>query len=166
MTSTPLIDLDAITLDAGAHTSAEKGMCVMEAVAYFAHLPFSDHPKCASPLIAGLLRPFNDRLRTNADRDRLLKPLIPLLIGTATTKADERTRAYMAADWLVRQRTPAFLRVAGFVAEAEVLENLARIVDAATARAAAPAAGRIRDQMWATRREKYDALRASIIASR
>ena len=158
-----IIDVSTITLSAGAHTSPEQGMCIMEAVAWMARLPFSDQPTCTSPLIGALLRPFNDRLKTNAERNRLLMPLIPLLIGTNTTSADETTRAYMAADWLIRQRAPAFLRVAGFTADAEVLENLARIVDAATARSATPVAREIRDRMWTTRTERWSALRAKLL---
>jgi hypothetical protein len=50
MTLTRTIDfsaLAAISLLEGSHTSAEDGMCVMEAVAYVAGEPFSDHPRAS-----------------------------------------------------------------------------------------------------------------------
>ena len=141
----PLADLAGISLSRGSHTSASKGMCVNEAVAWLAGEKHSDRPGCMCPVIAsGTLR-FNDNLPSNAERDRYLKDLIPTLIGTRTTAADETTRSYMAADWLIRQRTPAFLRLAGMTAEAETLEGLARIVDAETAKAARAKAAPIRD---------------------
>jgi hypothetical protein len=157
--------LPSLTIAHGAHPSSDAGMCVMEAVAYIAGEPHSDHPTCASPFITGLLIRFNDRLRTDEDRDRLLKPIIPLLIGTRTSAADDEVRAYMAADWLIRQRTPAFLRIAGFNAEAETLEGLARVVDASTARAARAVAIAVRDQTWKIRNERWTELRSRISAA-
>jgi hypothetical protein len=60
------------------------------------------------------------------------------ILGTKTTDADEETRAWLATDWLIRVQTPAWLRLAGLTADAQALEGLARVVDAATARAAQP----------------------------
>lgn len=45
------VDLEKVTLREGAHGSREEGMCVMEAVAWFAGEPHSDSPDCASPII-------------------------------------------------------------------------------------------------------------------
>ena len=50
--TTPTIDLDAVRLASGRHSSPDDGMCVMDLASYLAHEPFSDHPKCASPVIA------------------------------------------------------------------------------------------------------------------
>ncbi len=57
-------------------------MCIMEAVAYMAHEPWSDQPKCACPVMTSILVGFNDGLLDDADRDRLLpaKEWIPLLL--------------------------------------------------------------------------------------
>jgi hypothetical protein len=60
------------------------------------------------------------------------------ILGTKTTDADEETRAWLATDWLIRVETPAWLRLAGLTADAQALEGLGRVVDAATARAAQP----------------------------
>lgn len=40
--------LESLSLKRGAHQEAEKAFCVMEAVAYVAGEPWSDHPKCVS----------------------------------------------------------------------------------------------------------------------
>ena len=122
------------TLAHGAHGPNDGAMCAMEAAAYIAGEPWSDHPQCVSPVIAAFMRSWNDAL-PDADRTRLLLPLIPETIGTRTTDADEETRAWRATDWLVRVQTPAWLRLAGLTDHAQALESCARIVDAATARA-------------------------------
>jgi hypothetical protein len=124
-------------LASGAHTPNGGAMCAMEAAAYIAGEPWSDHPQCVSPVIAAFMRSWNDAL-PDADRTRLLLPLIPDTIGTRTTDADEETRAWMATDWLVRVQTPAWLRLAGLTDHAHVLESCARLVDAVTARAEQP----------------------------
>ena len=57
-----LAELDKLVLDSGGHDSWEKGACVMEAVAYVAGEPFSDHPACASQVITDFLISWNDAL--------------------------------------------------------------------------------------------------------
>lgn len=101
-----------IHLKSGAHDSRVKGMCAMEAAAYIAGESHSDHPECVSPVIGHFLRSWNDTLPSDADRDRLLKPLLPVVLFTRTTEADEQRRAWMATDWLVRVNAPAWLDVA------------------------------------------------------
>jgi hypothetical protein len=179
--------LDNITLDSGAHDSPENGVCALEAVAYVAGEPFSDHPACASPVLGAFLRSWNDSLD---DTDRqMLKPLIPRLVGTNTGKKDEETRAWMATDWLARECAPSFLRLAGLTVQAERLEGLAALdgkrradeampvlrsaqkdaaAAGAAARAAAWAAARAaardaaRDAAWAAARAAaWDAARAA-----
>ena len=100
----------AWSLRSGAHNQNDKGeACVMEAVAYVAGRPWSDSPPCVSPSIGAFMRSWNDALPSDAERDRLLKPLIPTLINTKTSDADEQRRAFMAMDWLVRVFTPKWL---------------------------------------------------------
>src|SRR5207249_8950592 len=98
------LDLDTLTLHVGAH-KPNHTFCVMEAVAYVAGEPWTDSPKCASPVLSAFLRALNDGL-PNADRQKL-KAFIPRLVDTNNKQADER-RAWMATDWLVRVCTPAF----------------------------------------------------------
>jgi len=128
--------LDSFVLDRGSHSSIDEGACVMELVAYVAGEPFSDHPQCASPVITSFLISWNDSL---PDDDRqMLKPYIPRVVGTRTSKADESERAWMCTDWLARECAPAFLRLAGLKDQAELLEQLAPLVDAKSAKAAQP----------------------------
>ncbi len=123
------------TLAHGEHDEASGIMCAMEAAAYIAGEPWSDHPACVSPVIATFCRSWNDAL-PDTDRTRLLVPVLADVIGTRTTDADEETRAWMATDWLVRVQTPAWLRLAGLTEHAQALESCARIVDPITARSA------------------------------
>src|ERR1700685_3688163 len=120
--------LEGLHLKSGAH-SPNSTFCVMEAVAYVAGEPWSDHPECACPVISTFLRSWNDALPTDADRDRLLKPLIRDLVGTRSTAEVENRRATMCADWLVRVNAPAWLRLAGLTVHADALEALPEITD-------------------------------------
>jgi hypothetical protein len=114
----------------GGHVeNAESAMCVMEAVAYVTREPWSDHPKCACPVLTAFLIAWNDGIETDEERNRLLLPLIPRLANTRSTKAVERKRAVMAADWLIRVHTPAWLRLAKLDEQAGALEAIPEITD-------------------------------------
>jgi hypothetical protein len=123
------LNIDELHLGSGSHSSAEDGMCVMEAVSFIAGEPFSDSPQCASPVIAAFLRSYNDSLPD--DQRQALKSWIPRLIGTRGSQALEERRSLMAADWLVRVHTPAWLRLAGLNVQAEALETLPEITSMA-----------------------------------
>ncbi|MBA2684074.1 MAG: hypothetical protein H0U66_06260, partial [Gemmatimonadaceae bacterium] len=153
--TTVSFDLDAIDLKSGGHNSFVDGVCAMELVSYLAGEEFSDHPKCTSPVIGAFVRSWNDSL-ADEPRNRLLRPLLPKLIGTRTTEADDETRAWMATDWLVRVHTPAWLELAGFFSRAAELRALPVLTSSeiavacqsvlAVARSDATAAG---DAAWA-----------------
>src|SRR5271154_6715922 len=118
--------LKKLSLKAGAH-SPDSTFCVMEAVAFVAGEPWSDHPQCACPIIGAFLRSWNDSLPNDHERDRLLKPLIRDLVGSKSTKEVETKRALLCADWLIRVNTPAWLRLAGVTVHADALEALPEI---------------------------------------
>jgi len=109
--TTATLDLAALQLAYGAHKATDKEMCVMEAVAFVAGERWSDHPKCASPVLGAFCRSFNDSM-DDLDRQKL-KPFIPRLVGTNTGKKDDEVRAWLATDWLVRVHMPAWLELAG-----------------------------------------------------
>ena len=125
--------LDDLEVLQGAHTPDGR-FCVMEAVAYVAGEPWSDHPQCASKVIADFLRGWNDGM-DDADR-QMLKPFIPRLVNTAGTPAQEKARSWMALDWYCRVSAPAWLRLARLDAEAAAVEAGAPIVDSKSAKAA------------------------------
>jgi len=116
------------TLSRGWHHSFAEGVCVMEAVALIAHEPQSNAPNCASAVIGEFMRTWNDGL-AQKDRDALILPLVPRLVGTRGSEALENRRAALAADWLVRVHAPAWLRLAGLTARADAIANLPEIVD-------------------------------------
>jgi hypothetical protein len=125
--------LDALNpLGRGSHTPGHD-VCVMEAVAYVAGEPWSDHPQCACPVITSFLIAWNDGLADD-ERDALLRPLVPRIVGTRSTATVEHRRALMAVDWLVRDHAPAWLRLAGLTAQADALAALHEITDVAQVR--------------------------------
>jgi hypothetical protein len=115
-------------LSRGSHGPSEHAMCVMEAVAFVSGEAWSDHPSCVCPVITAFLVNWNDSLPDD-ERDTLLRPLIPLVVGTRNTQQVERRRALMAVDWLVREHTPAWLRLAGLTSQADALAGLPAITD-------------------------------------
>jgi hypothetical protein len=115
------LNLDTLHLDRGDHDTRNRGVCLMEAVAWWAGEPHTDQPRCVSPVLATFGMSLNDRFPD--DRRQRLKPLIPLLPGTAGDGLDER-RGYLALDWLVE--------------EAAEMRGLRRIVGLAAAEAAGP----------------------------
>jgi hypothetical protein len=146
-----LAELDRLSLKRGGHRDFEQGMCAMEAAAYIANEPHSASPACVCPVLTSFMARWNDGLPSDEDRDRLLKPLIPRLLGTAGDgHADERS--WLAVDWLIRVYTPAWLAtVPALVEHADrlralppvlAMENVTRAMEAITpARKDAAAAG-------------------------
>ena len=153
--------LTALSLKAGAH-SPDSTFCVMEAVAFVAGEPWSDHPACACPVIGAFLRSWNDSLRTDAERNRLLKPLIPDLVGSKSTKAVEERRALLCADWLVRVHTPAWLRLAGLTVHADALEALPEITAFAQVPSIRGTISAARDEAYKARAAAGDALQPTV----
>ena len=143
------------TLYHGAHTP-DGMMCAMEAVAFVAGEPWSDSPKCACPVIGAFMRAFNDGLPNDESRTRLLLPLVQKLVGTKRNKRVENKRSMMAADWLVRVHTPAWLRLAGLTEQADALANLPEITSmkqVPSIRPAIEAARKDASAAWAAARD-------------
>lgn len=104
--------LGLVKVDHGAHDGREEGMCVMEAVAYIAGEPHSDHPACVSDTITEVMIEANDNLDDIA-RQRLLE-VVPEIIGSGWNGAG-KTKAERKAE--IRQ-VAAMKRKA-----ADILEN-------------------------------------------
>ena len=139
MAAVDLVNQDRLAsmtvLSSGAHSApnGEFMACVMEAAAFVAGEPWSDHPECTCPVIAAFMRGWNDGLPSDEDRTRLLLPFVPKIVGTKGSEALEERRSLMAADWLVRVHTPAWLRLAGLKDQAATLEALPEITTLAQA---------------------------------
>ena len=157
------MNLEKITLESGAHESREEGVCLLEAVAWMAGEPHSDHPACVSPVLAAYGRALNDCLP--ADRRQQLRRFIPLLQGTAGDGRDQ-ARGLMAADWLVRVFMPAWLDAAGLdaaglrgmpaISSWDELAGIQPLLDDARRRSSAAWAAwdAARDAAWAASRAK------------
>ena len=136
----PMLGLEGIVLKGGAHGLREDGVCAMEAVAWVAGEPHSDHPQCACPVIGAFMRTWNDNLPDDETRTRILRPLLPLLLNTRSTKAVELQRSFIALDWLARDYTPAWLSLTDSLkAHAVALRGLAPLESDAACKAAQPA---------------------------
>ena len=119
--------LEALSLAHGSHDATAKAACVMEAVAYVAGEPWSDAPKCASKVITRFCVRLNDRW---GDRRRqALKPYVLRIAGTAASDEIERRRAFMCADWAVREALPIALEAARIKDWPEKLRALPEAVD-------------------------------------
>ncbi len=119
-------------LQSSSHSqNSDARLCAMEAVAWIAREPWSDHPQCASKVIGAFVRSWNDGITDTEERTRLLLPLVPKLVGTAGSAELEHRRSLMAADWLVRTHTPAWLELAGLTVQAESLRALPEITSMA-----------------------------------
>ena len=118
---TPTLNLEELTLGSGSHSGPSDGMCVMEAAAYMAGEPWSDHPTCVSPVIAAFLRSWNDSL-PDSDRGQLVRYLANVhdggVLGTGPASPElENRRSWLAVDWSVRVHTPAWLRLVPALAD-------------------------------------------------
>ena len=111
-------------LRSGKHATCDDGMCAVEAYHFLRAEPHSDaYP---SAVIGSWMRSWNDSLPDDASRE-FLKPLIEDLAvengSVVVTFEAEQARGLMAADWYCREFTPAWLELAGHVAEAKALRD-------------------------------------------
>ena len=100
-------------------------MCAMEMVAWLAGEPHTDEPACACPVIGSVVRCFNDALPSDADRERLLRPLVPMLLNTKSSRAIESARASLVADCVARVIAPIMLQRSYRRTEADTLLGMA-----------------------------------------
>ena len=149
-TSRPF-DFKSFIVAKGAHSDPATGMCLLEAAAYIAGEPHSDHPVCVDVALAAFGRPFNDRL--DDEERQLLKPLIPMLVGTRASRQLAQRRAYLLVDRYLRTIIPAFLRELPHKPQPEAaarLEGMPPVTSAESARQARVIACEVRDAIRST----------------
>jgi len=108
-----------IRLSKGKHTSKEHGACVMELASMLADEPFSDHPASVCPVIASLLRAYNDSVDDRRRQD--LYAYAAKVVGSRGSAELERLRAEHVSAWTAQAKTrrwthfllPARLRALG-----------------------------------------------------
>jgi hypothetical protein len=110
-------------------------------------------------VIASLIRVWNDGLADDDERARLLRPLLPLLIGTEDRAAVSELRAWRAHDWYLRVYAPAWLDLAGLNHHATALRALPAIVGPETPRVMKSARAAARDASVAALTSCRDAAR-------
>ena len=148
----------------GAHAKRGQALCSMEIVAWLAGEPHGDSPNCTCPVIASFVRSWNDGL-PDESREKLLRPVLPRLLNTRSSKAVEARRSYLALDWLIRVHTPEWLSLREDLKEhAATLRGLSPVLDLAAAQEAGP---KVRAARAATRADARAAARdAAWIATR
>jgi hypothetical protein len=102
-----------IKLAKGGHASPDEGLCFLELAAFFAGEKHSDKPECACPVLGAYGIRLNDSMPDDI-RDRLLKPLVPMIVGTRD-KDSEAQRAEFLVMWATNKVLPISLRERGFL---------------------------------------------------
>lgn len=131
----------SVVIHSGSHESFDDGHCALEVVAWLAGETHGDRPRCCSDVIAEFVRSWNDALPSNAERARLLIPLLPLMVGTRGSVETENQRAYLALDWMCRVNVPAWLWLSPdpeLRSYAETIRSLPAFCDPASTAAALP----------------------------
>src|SRR5579863_2762499 len=153
------IDIDSITLDRGAHDKRTEGVCLLEAVAWWAEERHTDHPACVSVVLGAYGRALNDRLPDEARQQ--LRPFIVLLPGTADDDLDDQRR-WMAADFAIRDSLPAWLEYAGLTGRARELRALTPITDETTYDQSRQLVGSARNDAYNARSAAWSKIRKII----
>jgi hypothetical protein len=96
-----------IRLSRGKHSSKEKGACVMELASMLAGEPFTDHPRSVCPVIAAILRAYNDSVDDARRQD--LYPYAAQVVGSRGSRSLERARAQQVIS-LISEKPPRGLR--------------------------------------------------------
>ena len=156
------LNLDTLHLLRGSHGERDQGVCLLEAVAWFAGQTHTDHPPCVSPVLGSFGRSLNDIL-PDAMRQQLI-PFVPLLPGTAGDGRDE-ARGYMALDWLIRTWLPGWLDLAGLDGESRALRAHGRVDNLGAAQSIGPLVLTSRDKAVAAGAAARDAAEAAARAA-
>lgn len=120
-------DLAEIILERLPHPRRSLRLTVLELAAWLAGEPHSDTPATVSAVLATYARWFAGALDDEARQQ--LKPLAPLLVGTAGVREADEARVWVATDWLVRVQAPAWLEVAGLADAAGRLAQLGPVTE-------------------------------------
>ena len=149
---------DTLSLDHGGHRTFDDGHCALEVAAYIAGEPHSASPRCVCPVITRFLVAWNDRLASNDARDRLIKPLLPKILDTRSTREVERKRGLIAIDWAYRECAPTWLELAGLASRAVELRALPELTTYEAVMAARPLMRTAREEASAARAQARAAL--------
>lgn len=91
-----------VVLSHGKHSEPTDGACVMELASMIAGEPFTDRPRSVCPVIAALLRAYNDAVDDRRRQD--LYACAAQAVGTRSSAAVERLRLARIRDWTLQMR--------------------------------------------------------------
>lgn len=129
--ATGLPDLASIVIDPTRHPRRGTHLTVLELAAWLSGEAHTDDPQTVSPVLRTFVR--NLALGLGDDLRQELKPVAGALVGTGPSNdGDERRRAWLLADWLVRGHAPPWLERAGLSESADRLDGLGSITDQPT----------------------------------
>ena len=131
LTTLPEDMLEMIELSEGSHPERAGGLSAMEAAAWLAGEPHSMEPGSVSPIIRNIMTGWSDNL-TASERNRLLRPLLPSLIGTGIGQNSDRVeqarvehaRLHLCLDWCIREHLPILLEANGRTGDARDLRMI------------------------------------------
>lgn len=106
--------------------------------AWFAGEKHSDKPECVCPVLGAYGVTLNDAMPGSL-RDRLLKPLVPLVVGTHDPENEQRRAEFLVMS-VVNKIVPIALRASGLKYHAIACEQAGDLKSASAAAAAAAAA--------------------------
>jgi hypothetical protein len=86
-----VISHQTVRLERGSHSSPEDGVCVIELSSMLAGEPLSDRPASVCPVLAQLLRTYNDGV--DDERRQALYSCAALVVGSRADEDVERRRA-------------------------------------------------------------------------
>jgi hypothetical protein len=104
-----LVSYQTITLSKGKHDSSQDGACVMELASMLAGEPFDDHPQSVCPVIASLLRAYNDRIDDGRRQD--LYAYASKVVGSHASPDVEEARAERLNAWTRELHWSRWLRL-------------------------------------------------------
>jgi len=109
MPAEPRVTHQTVRLARGKHTTADRGACVMEVASMLAGEPFTDRPQAVCPVIASVLRAYNDA--SGDERRQDLYRFASDSIGTRGPRALERARMARCLETLevLERRRPRLL---------------------------------------------------------
>lgn len=96
-----IVTHQTVKLSHGKHGLPDEGVCVMELASILAGDWFSDHPRSVCPVIASLLRSYNDAVSWRRRQDLL--PCAAAVVGTSGSRAVRRARVAHLLAWHSRR---------------------------------------------------------------
>jgi hypothetical protein len=102
------VTYQTIKLSKGKHTSHEHGACVIELASMLADEPFSDHPASVCPVIAAVLRAYNDSIDDRRRQD--LYAYAAKIVGSRGSKELEGRRVEQVTAWMAKPNARRWTR--------------------------------------------------------